>query len=134
MNQELTTKETSREWVENLPEYVKLINKHYSHDPPIVDPLDPKVQPIKVKAYTLASIVLDIGTPVRIQLDHPIDAVGSKRLHGTFRIADVRWENTIRTVNWIYLRPNQPPTYGISGIPDVAYTRNQLQVVQNDEV
>ena len=133
LNQELTTKEKSVEWVQDLPEIIKLINKHYSHAVVAIDPLDPKVQPIKVKANTLASVVLDVGTPVRIQLDNPINAVDDKKLIGKFRVGDIRWSKELHHITWIFLKPNQPPSYKVDNI-DVAYTRNQLQVVQKDEV
>ena len=133
LNEELINQETSKQWAEDLPKIVATINKYYSHEPLKIDPLNPNVQPIKVKKNTVASIVLEIGTPVRIQLDNPINAIDEKRLHGKFRVGDIRWENKVRHITWIFLRPNQPPTYKVDDI-DVAYTRQQLQVVANDEV
>ena len=77
--------------------------------------------------------LLDEGTKVRVMLDEPRNALTGQRLHGKFRTGDMRFENKVRTIEQISLRPGQPPMYLISGIPNVAYTKNQLQVVPDDE-
>ena len=65
-----------------VPPAMKNINQNYLK----------KVNPLRVKdkkkVYTkesLASTVLSIGTPVRIQLDHPVNVVDDKKLSGVFR-------------------------------------------------
>lgn len=131
LGQEMHTNETSREWVSEVSKIVTAYNNAYAHDPVGYDELKIKA-PILVKANTQSADVLPEGTKVRIQLDNPVDAVSEKRLHGKFRIGDIRYENKIRTITQLYLRPNFPPMYKVDDI-DVAYTRKQLQVVKDDE-
>jgi hypothetical protein len=131
LSEELNTNQTSMEWVEEIPEIIKIINKHFAHSPHEIDV--EKHIPIKVKKDTLASDIVEEGTKVRIQLDNPVDAVETKRLNGSFRIGDIRWSKDIKTVTQVYLRPDQPPMYEIDNDDNVAYTRNQLQVVKSDE-
>lgn len=131
LSEELNTGEVSREWVEEIPAIIENVNKHFKHKPPETDPVNHI--PIKVKKGTLASDIIEEGTPVRIQLDNPIDAVESKRLNGSFRIGDIRWSKNIGHVTQVYLRPDQPPLYEVDNDNNVAYTRNQLQVVRSDE-
>jgi hypothetical protein len=37
-------------------------------------------------------------------------------------------------ITQLYLRPDQPPMYQVNHNENVAYTKNQLQVVKPDEV
>ena len=66
--------------------------------------------------------------------DNPIDYTTGKRLHGKFRAGDIRWENQIRQITRLYLRPGQPPMYQVDDNMKVAYGRGQLQVVSADEL
>ena len=78
--------------------------------------------------------LLEAGTKVRRQLDYPITATNqSEKLHGIFRKGDIRWENVVREIDSFYLRPHQPPLYILKDIDNVAYTRNQLQLVHENE-
>ena len=130
IGEELNTNEVSVTWVSELSNIVKYINKHFEHTPPKINPTTDI--PIKCKKGTTACDIFEIGTNVRIQLDNPIDTINSKRLHGKFRIGDIRWENKIRKITQIFLRPNFPPMYKVDNI-NVAYTKNQLQEVKNNE-
>lgn len=125
LGQELLTNETSREWVEDLPRVIKAMNKHLTKPEPKGITPSPMCQGDSCN-------LLDKGTKVRIILDEPKDIHGH-RLHGKFRAGDLRYDRTIRTIEQIYIRPNQPPTYRVSRIPNVAYTRNQLQLVSKKE-
>jgi hypothetical protein len=129
--EELINKEYSREWVDEIPNVVTAANKTFSHDPPETEIVNH--ESIKVKKGTLASNILPEGTAVRIQLDNPVDAVKTKRLNGKFRIGDIRWENVVRHNTQVYLRPDFPPMYQVDNDDNVAYTRNQLQVVLANE-
>ena len=131
LSEELNTGEVSREWVDEVPEIIKNVNKHFAHKPIEIDP--EKHIPIKVKKGSLASDIIEEGTAVRVQLDNPVDAVETKRLNGSFRIGDIRWTKDIGHVTQVYLRPDQPPMYEVNNDDNVAYTRNQLQVVKSDE-
>ena len=130
IGEEINTGEASLEWVEDMPKIIKATNKYFVHDPPIVD--EEKHIPIKCKSGTMSCDVLELNTPVRIQLDNPVDAVKTKRLHGKFRIGDIRFENKVRYVTQLFLRPDFPPMYKVDEF-DVGFTRKQLQVVKSDE-
>ena len=69
---------------------------------------------------------------MRVLLDNP-KSVSGKKLHGTFRASDIRWEVEPRTIEEYILRIDQPPMYIVSGITNCAYRRQQLQVVGDDE-
>lgn len=129
LSEELINKEVSREWVLDIPEIVKTINKYYSHSPPTFD----EKTAVGIRCQGKSCDILMNGTLVRYQLDNPIDAVNSDKLHGKFRIGDIRWSKDVNTITQIYLKPNQPPMYQLNNNSNVAYTRNQLQVVNKDE-
>jgi hypothetical protein len=60
-----------------------------------------------------------MGTKVRVMLDQPLGTDGSK-LYGKYRAGDLRWDKT-------------PPYYTVSGIGNALYTRQQLQLIDEDE-
>ena len=122
--QELQTGEVSREWTEFLPRIIKAINIKLSH----------KVEKPKFGLPpTGTHEILKRGTKIRVALDAPKDVVSGKRLYGKFRESDIRWDTTIRTVISPLIMENQPIMYKISGKDHVAYTRNQLQLVNDNE-
>jgi hypothetical protein len=124
--EEMLTGERSTEWVDDLPRAVKLINEHMSHKPLTFD------GPPRCEGNSCN--VLEEGTHVRVIYDKPMDYVTGERLHGKFRAGDVRFDPTDRVIEQIIIKPDQPPMYLVSGIPNVAYTKNQLQVIKKDEI
>jgi len=132
--------ELNADWVHELPELIDLINytknknsmkkkrngkpsarKVMSHD---------GILPVgKPDSYD----VLPIGTKVRVVADEPVTIQGIKEHGKDFRATDIRWELPIRTIKQLSLRPNQPPMYLVEGIDNVAYTKQQLQVVKPNE-
>lgn len=131
--QELLTGKTSTEWVEDLPGAIKLINKKRERKPP-------KVPYGESKCEGDSCELLPLGTKVRAKLDKPIDYVSGKRVSGNFRSADIKWDPEIRIVKNYILLPGQTPLYQLNDIKDddkidqsVAYTKEQLQVVPDDE-
>jgi Chromo (CHRromatin Organisation MOdifier) domain len=132
--QELLTGEPSREWVDDLPNFITYINKKRSDEPPEL----PK-KPTPVCSGDDCKL-LDIGTKVRTQLDNPIDVATDKRVHGRFRVTDIRWDPVIRIIKNILLLPSQPPLYQLDDKNKdnqidtlAAYTKKQLQVVPENE-
>jgi hypothetical protein len=131
--QELLTGETSTEWVEDLPVLIKAMNKHTKAT--FKRPKSVHHVVCKGDACTL----LEVGTKVRAILDIPQDVASGKRLHGTFRATDIRWDPKIRTIKKIIMRPDSPPLYLLDGdkgpdkVDPTAYTKAQLQVVPEDE-
>jgi hypothetical protein len=131
---EISTNEISVNWVDDLQDLVKLLNH-------IIASKKRKPNSIrdKLSHHGMAPVaegdardMLSVGTKVRIILDEPRNIQGTK-LHGTFRNGDIRWEVQPRTIVFLSLRPNQPPMYMVSGINNAAYTKNQLQVVSENE-
>ncbi len=130
--QELLTGKTSREWVNELPKVIGLINKQRKRDPP------------KVANEPICSgddcNALEMGTVVRTKLDNPLDYVHDKQLPGKFRATDIRWDPHPRFIANVMFLPGQPPLYQLNDEKDInkidqsaAYTKGQLQVVPKEE-
>jgi hypothetical protein len=125
--EEINNDEDSHSWVDIIPEVIKLINQYMSHPAIQIDPNDP----IKTNKFT--SQLLPVGTKVRIQLDNPKSYTDNRTLHGKFRAGDIRWTREVHTITQFYLRPDQPPMYQVDDNTNVAYTKYQLQVVDENE-
>jgi transposase InsO family protein len=128
--QEILTGDKSIEWVDDLPVIVKAINDS------IVIPNNKKSSSPVCDGESCE--LLEIGTKVRRALDMPINVHDEKRMYGKFRASDIRWHPEVRTVTNIILNADQPPMYQLDdgkGGTDrrVAYTRQQLQIITNDE-
>ena len=121
---EVNTGEESRNWLDLLPKLRISMNKHLRRD---------KSKVIEEQTLTKCEgELLPIGAKVRVLLDNP-KSVSGKKLHGTFRAGDIRWEVEPRTIEEYILRIDQPPMYFVSGITNCVYRRQQLQVVSDDE-
>lgn len=121
---EVDTGEESRSWLDMLPKLRISLNKHLRRDKSKV-----------VNNNTLTKCegeLLPLGAEVRVLLDNP-KSVSGKKLHGTFRAGDIRWEVKPRTIEEYILRIDQPPMYIVSGISNCVYRRQQLQLVDKDE-
>lgn len=132
--QELLTGEPSTEWIDDLPVIIKSMNrqanKWYQNQP------EPPIEPV---CHGDSCKLLDIGTKVRVKLDQPLDVTTGKRLHGNFRTSDIRWNPKHRVIKEVLLRPGFPPQYLLDGnignrkVEPIAYTKNELQVISNNE-
>jgi len=117
--QELKTKKVNTNWVELLPSIIKEINNHL-----------PK--PISTQPYDFPysdktnENLLEIGSNVKIALNHPINAHNDKALSGKFRSSDIRWTQKNYKIENIMLKPSQPPLYKTS-YDNALHTRQQLQ-------
>lgn len=129
--EELLTGETSRQWVDDLPEILKKMNTKAS-----------KRKPIKLKnEYQCegdACTLLPEGTKVRVALEAPRDVANNKKLNGKFRDSDIRWEIKPKEIKQVIVQPNQPPMYLVSdnkGNTDhnQAYTKSQLLPTKANE-
>jgi hypothetical protein len=130
--QELLTGQPSTKWVKILPWVINTINAFRYRKPPPVQ-YNPQCQGASCD-------LIPIGTKVRAVLDNPVDYLSGKRLHGSFRASDIRWNPEIRTIKNILLLPGTPPLYLLNDVNDpkkidnrVAYTKNQLQIVRENE-
>lgn len=128
--QELLTGAPSKEWVEDLPQIVKAIDRN----------LPKRKTPSQFPTGSKETFeFIPTGTKVRVALDEPIDTTAGKRLHGRFRAGDIKFSQKERVVKQLNLQPNQPPTYLLDGpegtdkVTNVAYTKNQLQVIPTEE-
>jgi hypothetical protein len=144
--EELATGETAREWIDDLPKIVKVINDIMTITPQTKD-IEKRVKNKKTGKIEKVTVeadpsprcsggscqLLPVGTKVRVIAEKPMDPTNGKTLSGKFRAGDLRWEKTVRTVTQINLHPGNPPMYMISGIKNVSYTKNQLQVVSDNE-
>lgn len=123
---EIISEEPCTEWVNVLPEIVRVYNDTVKLRPKKKisnEPLDQHGQEL-----------LEVGQKVRIQLDNPRNATpDEKRLHGRFRATDVRWTIAPSKISEILLQPNRPVMYLVDGKKSVAYTRNQLQPISETE-
>jgi len=123
--QEMQTGEISTEWILFLPKVIAAMNEHLKLDKPREVTTD-------IPCKGDACKILPEGTPVRVALDRPINAL-EETLSGKFRKADIRFDKTPRTIEHVLLMPDLPPMYRISGKHNVAYTKNQLQVLPTKE-
>jgi hypothetical protein len=128
--QELLTEQASTEWAEDLPKLITALNKKTKSTPE-------RTLPNKPVCEGDSCNMLEKGTRVRVALEQPEDVAKGKRLHGTFRATDIRWNPEIRTIQQVIVLPNFPPMYALNGKdgkPElINYTKNQLQVVPKDE-
>ena len=121
------------QWVDDLPMIIDAINEVNVHKPYKPSKTKPNM-PICSKSKNGkvdSCILLKIGQRVRYILDVPRDTSG-KVLHGKFRAGDLRWSQSIHTIENILIKPTQPPLYQISGMQP-AYTKAQLMVVKAGE-
>lgn len=143
--EEGVTGEYATGWVEDIPLIIELLNEDLGRSPPseITVGDEPVCQKSKnwkekgkgSKRATQMPIcdLLPEGTKVRAKLDKPVSIATGKQVYGGFRIGDARWEKEVRTIAQQILKPGNPPMYLLSGRKNVAYTRAQLQVVDEKE-
>lgn len=131
--EELLTGETSRVWVKYLPKVIKAINEE------VKNWKQPKLSDDPVGSGTSLHII-PIGTKVRVALDAPLDVAHEQKLYGRFRKSDIRWDQKIRTVKEVLIKPGFPPLYlldgniGLRKTDAIPRTKQQLQLVNPNEI
>lgn len=120
---ELKTGKTNREWTKYLPKIITTINK-YAKKPTSPSKTSPFIHSDK------RIDLIDQGTKVRVPLDEPHGIASKKKLHGKFRVGDLRWETKPTKIDRVLLRPNQPVMYLTKKYKTVPYTKKQLQIVR----
>jgi hypothetical protein len=132
--EELLTGLVSKSWVDELKDLITAINKKAAKRKPKPNNYDYPVY----EGDSLDLIPLD--TKVRVSLDEPIDVTTGKRLHGRFRASDIRFDPKIRYIKSYLFSPGQPVLYQLDGDDgphkidrSAAYTKNQLQIVPDNE-
>ena len=142
--EELITGEPSREWIADIPLIISLLNEDLGRSPQSEadigdEPVCSKSEAWKKKGKGKrpnempTCDLLPKGTKVRAVLDKPVSLADGKKLIGKFRVGDARWEKKVRTIVQQILKPGNPPLYLVSERKNVAYTRAQLQVVDEAE-
>ena len=117
----------NKKWLHLLPSVVKILN-------------DEKKIPMTKEIHDLPLItkdngdMLEIGQPVRLQLEKPKNYVTDASLQGGFRTGDKRWTNDTYKITDLLLKPGFPPMYLTDSNDNVARTKNQLSVVKNNEI
>ena len=134
---EQITGQTSRDWVSFLPTVIEAFNEQTRDKmskAKTVDPADSGPRCDKKGGCEM----LEEGSKVRVILEEPRDNVTDELLHGKFRAGDKRWDDRIRKIYQVLVRPDQPVLYIVTEAESdtpakVAYTRQQLQVVKDNE-
>ena len=127
----LTNKETTH-WVDFFPELIKAVNDRFIHK------LDTDASLYKKYGdpWLEKQDILPMGTKVRVMLTQPKD-YKERNVKGHFRAGDSRWgQDQFKIVGYV-LDPHAPVLYKLNQKlkphEHVAYTRQQLQVVDADE-
>jgi hypothetical protein len=129
-SKEFEDKKAKKNWIEQLPPLIKYLNEH----------LPRREKPDEeVITTNYSKDLIPLGTHVRPILDYPISSHNEKRIDSKFRTGDMRWNPKERIVEKIILNPQEPPMYQLNGTKtkidsSVAYTKNQLQIVDSKEI
>ena len=129
---ELRTGESSVDWVQDIPRIIQVFNKHVGNDRPSAEERIEDHKPPQCSGKSCA--LMEMGDRVRVVKEKPSSLVNGKRLHGKFRSGDTRWENTIRTITKVQIRPGSVPLYTVSGISNALFPAEQLQKIKGNEV
>ena len=128
-SQELLTGEVSKEWVEDLPPLIKILNEPENKKKPLKESDIPELPVFNEYSGSM----LSIGQHVRYKLDFPINNTNNARAYGEFRATDIRWSPKVYSIIDVELAPGKPPMYLIDDDNFIARTKNQLSVVKKDE-
>jgi hypothetical protein len=125
--EELKTGTPSTEWVDELPNIVKRLNKRFEiKNPKQSDSTDLVVNP-NVE-------LLNVGDTVRYPLDRPIDIVTGKPIDKTFRAGDPKMSIKPAEVVDVRLSATNPPLYKLDNGVDAMYTGEALLKVDEAKV
>jgi hypothetical protein len=138
LSEEILTGHSSVSWKTELKDVVDDINKLTIKRNKIkADKEKKKPKPDILDQFKCngdACNLIPEGTKVRYLLDFPIDYITKKKIGSTFRETDIRWSPSEHAVTRILLKPNQPPTYLIDNNPNVAYRKDQLQLIMPSSI
>ena len=135
--EELLSGEVSKQWVDDLPKIIAYYNsyeKKKKYGTTTEKQIEKKLKTTRtIQCKDGSCNLLEMGTKVRVILDQPLNIPDNSKLYGKFRAGDLRWDRTVRTIEKLSLKPGSPPLYTVSGIGNALYTREQLQVIDEDE-
>jgi hypothetical protein len=128
-SQEMLSRLTSTEWTKQLPDVIKAMNETLIRKFNLDDVLKQRE-----KGVGYENVLIPEGTEVRVALDKPREVfTTNEKLHGKFRMTDIRWNPEPTKITYINIEPNQPPMYGVERPKHVLFTRERLQIVEKDE-
>ena len=127
-NEELLTGHIVKTWVNELPELIKYLNDNIPN--PISEPQSDEI----LTNYKLKKVqnIIPLNSKVRVLLDKPENTYNEGRLSGKFRKSDIRWSRDLKTITNIFLTPTYPIMYQLDNDNTVAYTQNQLQIINKE--
>ena len=125
--EEIKNKNTSREWVDRLPDVVRAINDEKTRLIG-VKPIDAvKQDSVQQPEYEDTPEELPIDSLVRY-LYKP----GEEHSDNRYRATDAIWSVDVYAIDEIRSFENQPSLYTLQGLDERTFTREQLQVVPPD--
>lgn len=123
---ELENNTVNKDWVESLPKLITELNK------------DKKEQKIgdffKYQIFQKNEKLLNVGDYVHVKLVQPKETLTGKKLHGTFRNGDQRFNKEVQRISYVSLKPGQPPRYMIEGMNNVSFLRGELLLADENEI
>ena len=132
--EEWKTGTRNKDWVGILPKIVRAYNKYVSDKPQNTKSTKKQIMETPtIRCKGMSCLLLKKETRVRVIADRAIDPLTKKVLSKKFRATDYKWDPRTRKITKVILMPGQPPMYRVSGITNAAYTREQLQLVDEDE-
>ncbi len=126
IEEEVETGDASTDWIHYLPKVIKKINED-------IKAKKPKKLRQEFPCAGDSCDLIPQGTVVRVALDAPKEYGTNKRLHGTFRATDIRWDPKPHVITHTLIKERQPPMYILDNDESTGYTKNQLQIVSKNE-
>ena len=137
LSEEILTGHNSISWKLELKDVVDDINKLTIKRNKIKELKDKKKPEPDIldefKCSGDACRLIPEGTKVRYLLDSPIDFKG-KKIGSKFRETDIRWSLDEHIITRILLKQNQTPLYLLDNNPNVAYRKDQIQLILPSEI
>ena len=113
-------------WVDLLPDIVRVYNKSQEN----IKPPDKMEYP---KCKGDACELLKVDDKVRIPLEHPVHPkTGEPYPTKKFRSNDIRYDPKVYEIENVILKPNTPPLYMVNQKDRVAYTKKQIEPLNNE--
>ena len=125
MNEEITTGNKCNSWVKYIDKLRIVLNKEMHKREPDVFKLS--------SPYTNCPL-FKIGSKVRVKMEQPADYLTGKRLHGKFRVGDLRFEIQPRKITNMFIKPGAPVMYAVDGYSNAFYPEELQQLDEPEEI
>ena len=121
---ELESGKVNKKWVKILPHIIKEINNNLKKPK--------KIKPTyKFKCIGSECDLLNVGDMVRYKMDYPTDFKGKRLSGNNFRVGDVKYSLKPKKIVKVLLAPDMPVRYGLEGITNYSFSKNQLKLFKN---